>query len=280
MDKLGVFLCTGCGIGDAIDVDDVFEGAEETGCACTLAHECFCGPEGLEAIKNAVSENDLDGILIAACSERVKTGEFNALTEDGPAMFRTAIREYCSWPLKDAEDDEDKTLCAKDLVQMGLARLDGVKAIEKLEEEVSDTVMVVGSGRAGLEAALTASGLGHPVVLVEKDEKLGGLLAEQKSIPPEEDPYEQPDVMDWEVQNVSIGGFRVKGSVRGTPGSEIECVLTFPAAGVDIPARARVVWSEDGAPPTLGLEFAELQTGDRLKLAHALYLKRKLKDAA
>jgi quinone-modifying oxidoreductase subunit QmoB len=193
MDKLGVFLCTGCGIGDAVDVDDVFEGAEETGCACTLAHESFCDAEGLEAIKAAISENDLDGILVAACSERVKTSEFNSLTVDGPAMFRTAIREYCAWPLKEAEEDEDKTLCAKDMVQMGLARLDGVKAIEPLTEEVSDTVMVVGSGRAGLEAALTAVGLGHPVVLVEKDDKLGGLLADQKSIPPEEPPYEQPE---------------------------------------------------------------------------------------
>ncbi len=91
---------------------------------------------------------------------------------------------------------------------------------------------------------------------------------------------EQPDVMDWEVENVSIGGFRVKGTVRGQPGSEIECVLTFPAAGVDIPARVRVVWAEKGNPPMVGLEFVTLGPGDRLKLAHALYLRRKLKDAA
>jgi quinone-modifying oxidoreductase subunit QmoB len=193
MDKLGVFLCTGCGIGDAIDVDEVIEAADEHGCGCTLTHECFCGDEGLAAIKSTVAENDLDGILVAACSERVKTKEFNALTVDGPSMFRTALREHCAWPLKEAEEDEDKTACAKDMVQMGLARLDGVKAIEPLSEEISDTVMVVGSGRAGLEAALTAAGLGHPVVLVEKDEKLGGLLADQNSIPPEEPPYEQPE---------------------------------------------------------------------------------------
>jgi quinone-modifying oxidoreductase subunit QmoB len=192
MDKLGVFLCTGCGIGDAIDVDGVIEAANEHGCACTLTHECFCGPEGLEAIKSTVAENDLNGILVAACSERAKNKEFAALTVDGPSMFRTAIREYCAWPLKNVEDDEDRTACAKDMVKMGLARLDGVKAIEPLAEEISDTVMVVGSGRAGLEAALTAAGLGHPVVLIEKDEKLGGLLADQKSIPPEEPPYEQP----------------------------------------------------------------------------------------
>ncbi len=54
MDKLGVFLCTGCGIGEAIDVDEVIEAADEHGCACTLTHECFCGPEGLEAIEGLI----------------------------------------------------------------------------------------------------------------------------------------------------------------------------------------------------------------------------------
>jgi quinone-modifying oxidoreductase subunit QmoB len=193
MDKLGVFLCTGCGIGEAIDVDQVIEAADEHGCGCTLTHECFCAPEGLEAIKSTVAENELDGILVAACTERVKTKEFNALTADGPSMFRMAVREHCAWPLKNAEEKEDTTMLAQDMVRMGLARLDGVKAIEPLAEEISDTVMVVGSGRAGLEAALTAAGLSHPVVLVEKDDKLGGLLADQLSIPPEEPPYEQPE---------------------------------------------------------------------------------------
>ncbi len=190
MDKLGVFLCTGCGIGEAVDVDEVIEAANEHGCACTLTHECFCGPEGLEAIKSTVADNALNGILVAACTERVKTKEFAALTVDGPSMFRMAVREHCAW--SHADGDEDTTMIAQDMVRMGLARLSGFKAIEPLAEEISDTVMVVGSGRAGLEAALTAAGLGHPVVLVEKDDHLGGLLANQKSIPPEEPPYEQP----------------------------------------------------------------------------------------
>ena len=192
MDKIGVFLCSGCGIGEAVDFDDVVEGAEETGCACTLTHECFCAPEGLEAIRGAISENELDGILVAACSDRAKTTEFSALTVDGPTMFRVALREQCAWPLKEAEEDEDKTLCAKDMVQMGLARLAGMKAFEPLQEEINDTVLIVGSGRAGLEAALAAAGLAHPVVLVETAEELGGLLALQKSIPPEVPPYDAP----------------------------------------------------------------------------------------
>ena len=192
MDKLGVFLCTGCGIGDAVDVDEVIDAADEHGCETTLTHECLCNPDGLAAIKGSVTDNDLDGILVAACSERAKTEEFMSLTVDGPVMFRTAIREHCAWPLKEAEDDEDKTICAKDMVQMGLARLDGMKAFDPLEEEINDTVLVVGSGRAGLEASIAAAGLAHPVVLVETSEELGGLLVHQKSIPPEQPPYDAP----------------------------------------------------------------------------------------
>ena len=37
-----------------------------------------------------------------------------------------------------------------------------------LTEEVSETVLVVGGGRAGLDAALTAAGVGHPVVLIDE----------------------------------------------------------------------------------------------------------------
>ena len=190
MDKVGVFLCSGCGIGEALDMDSVIEAADEVGCACTLTHECLCAPEGLAAITGAISENDLNGILVAACSERAKTSEFAGLTTDGPSMFRVALREHCTW--SHPAGDEDTNMLAQDMVRMGLARLDGVKPIDRLEEEISETVLVVGSGRAGLDAALTAAGLNHPVVLIEQDDELGGLLAHQKSIAPEEPPYDAP----------------------------------------------------------------------------------------
>jgi len=90
----------------------------------------------------------------------------------------------------------------------------------------------------------------------------------------------QPNVMDWQVENISIGGFRVSGSVRGEPGSEVSCVLSFPAAGVDLAVKAMVVWLQEGAPQRMGLKFERLEPWDRLRLAHALYLRRKLRDAA
>jgi len=195
MDKIGVFLCTGCGIGDGINVDEVIEAANDKGCTATLTHKCLCGADGLDAIRGCVSENGLDGLLLAACSERTKAQEFAPLSDEVPAVFRTAIREHCTWshPASgEGQDAEDTTMLAQDLVRMGLARLSGTKAIEPLNEEISEIVMVVGSGRAGLEAAITSAGLGHPVVLVEQGSKLGGLLADQVSVPPEEPPYDAP----------------------------------------------------------------------------------------
>ncbi|MBD3857726.1 MAG: hypothetical protein IFK92_14610 [Acidobacteria bacterium] len=114
MDKLGVFLCTGCGIGDAIDVDEVIEAANEQDCSCTLTHECFCGDEGLAAIKSTVVENELDGILVAACSERAKNKEFAALTVDGPSMFRTvAPRTWSRWASPVSTESRPSSPCRK-----------------------------------------------------------------------------------------------------------------------------------------------------------------------
>ena len=240
MDKLGVFLCTGCGIGDAVNVDEIIEAANDKGCTATLTHECLCAPEGLDAIRASVSENGLDGLLLAACSDRAKAGEFAPLSDEVPAVFRTAIREHCTWSHPaDAEgqDAEDTTMLAQDLVRMGLARLAGMKPIEPLTEEINETVMVVGSGRAGLEAALTAAGLGHPVTLIEEGSKLGGYLATQVSIPPEEPPYDTPvanpvhDLVEKVTANDSIQVLTdtTINTITGQPG-QFKVVFDGPEA--------------------------------------------------
>ncbi len=188
MNKVGVFFCSGCGIGDAVDVDAL---AGTAGGAATLTHGCLCAPEGLAAIRQAVGENDLDGALVAACSERAKTAEFASISADGgPAVYRLGLREQCTWT--HPAGDEDTQALAEDMIRMGLARLKNTKPYAPLSEEVSDTVLVVGGGRAGLEAARAAAGMGHPVVLVERAEVLGGRTAALRSVFPEEPPYDRP----------------------------------------------------------------------------------------
>ena len=50
MDTIGVFFCSGCSIGDAIDLDAVAEVADENGATSTHSHPCLCAPEGLQSI--------------------------------------------------------------------------------------------------------------------------------------------------------------------------------------------------------------------------------------
>jgi len=224
MDKNGVFLCSGCGIGEALDLDAVVGVADECGATVTLTHETLCDQAGLDAIKAAVSENELDGLLVCACSARAKKKEFASLGFDAAGMYRMSFREQCTW--SHPANDEDTQMLAEDLVRMGMARMNGAKAIEPLTEEISDTVLVVGGGRTGMEAALAAAGLGQPVVLVERSDALGGRLALQKSMLPEEPPYDAPieNIIPELVDEVTgHDGIKVLttttiGDIKGQPG--------------------------------------------------------------
>jgi quinone-modifying oxidoreductase subunit QmoB len=190
MDRIGAVLCSGCGIGDAVDLDAVAKAAAGSGAAATLIHGCCCSADGLQAIRDAVTERGLDGVVVAACSERAKRAEFASLGFDAATMARVALREHCTW--SHPAGDDDTRLLAEDLVRMGVARVKNGSPIRPLSPEVSDTVLVVGAGRAGLEAAKTVAGMGHPVVMVERSGLLGGHLASQKSVLPEEPPYDRP----------------------------------------------------------------------------------------
>jgi DNA-binding NarL/FixJ family response regulator len=54
MDRLGVFLCSGCGIGEALKLDGLTVIAEELGAAGCRTHPCLCSPEGALAVRAAL----------------------------------------------------------------------------------------------------------------------------------------------------------------------------------------------------------------------------------
>ena len=173
MERLGVFLCTGCGIGEALKIESLSAVAKELRAAAFITHPCLCAPEGVEAIRSTVTSGELEGILLAACSPRAKQAEFRF--EPMQVVERVSLREQAAWSHPAGE--EDTQLLAEDLLRMGMARLAKMTTTKPLAETIERTVLVVGGGVAGLEAARAAAGTGHPVVLVETQEKLGGLLA-------------------------------------------------------------------------------------------------------
>jgi quinone-modifying oxidoreductase subunit QmoB len=223
MERVGVFTCTGCGIGEAVDVETLSTVAKDPKPACSVSHPCLCAPEGMDTVRKAVDEEKLEGVILAACSSRAKQKELR-LDKDDTLVERVSLREQVAW--SHPTGDEDTQMLAEDLLLMGLARLTRAKRAVPTRETVEGTVLVVGGGVAGLEAARAAAGLGHPVVLVEKDEALGGRIKGLQSQLPGRPPYDAlvpsglPELVAAVQEEPQIGVLirsRVK-AIKGQPG--------------------------------------------------------------
>ena len=120
MDKLGLFLCTGCKIGESLDVDGFKGVGKEKGAQTFLSHPCLCSPEGVAEINKAVDDGTVNGVLIAACSHRVKREEFR-FDPTKVVVERASLREQVVWSHE--ANHEDTQMLAEDLIRMGLARV-------------------------------------------------------------------------------------------------------------------------------------------------------------
>ncbi len=187
MQRIGVFLCTGCGIGEALDVAAIEKAAREEKAAYCATHPCLCSPEGVGSVRAVIDDGTVDGVLLAACSPRAKTQEFS-FDPLKVAVERVSLREQVVWC--QPPNHEDTQLLADDLLRMGIAKLAKMALPVPFAAEISDTVLVVGGGVAGLEAARAAAGAGYPVVLVEAAATLGGRMAGVAQLLPECPPYD------------------------------------------------------------------------------------------
>ncbi len=178
--KIGVYICTGCGIGDALDIDQLANVAtDEYSVPICKNHAFLCSKEGVEEIKKDIESEGVNTIVIAACSPRVMYDVFNF---DGCIVDRVNIREQVVWCQPPGE--EDTQMMAEDYLRMGLAKVQQMELPEpyKPEEEMSKDVLVVGGGAAGLAAASAAADAGYKVTLVEKEKELGGFVKKIKEV--------------------------------------------------------------------------------------------------
>jgi len=189
--KYGVYICKGCGIEKAIDIEKLSKNAakgakipEET----VKNHPILCSPEGLELIKGDIKEGT-NTIVIAACSPRVKYEEFDF---PGTITERANIRELVAWSQQ--PNTEEAQMTAADYLRMGIIKVQkGTLPEPNVLEDLSKTILVVGGGISGLSAALEAANAGYQVVLVEKEAELGGWAAKLYKEVPRQYPYEKLD---------------------------------------------------------------------------------------
>ncbi len=172
--KLGVYLCTGCTIGESIDAAKLAKVASgECHAAVCRTHPALCGSEGCGQILQDLNAGAVDTVVIAACSPRFKAESFSF--NHGSVVERVNLREHVAWCHK--PQDEDTQMLAEDYLRMGVARALKTEAVKPLADEISKAVLVVGGGVTGISAALEAAQAGYDVFLVEQEANLGGRAA-------------------------------------------------------------------------------------------------------
>lgn len=188
--KYGVYICKGCGIAEAVEIEKLEEVAtKEKQIPLCKNHDALCSPEGLQMIKNDIGEG-VNSVVVAACSPRAKHKEF---TFPGTVVARANLREMVAWIQEPMT--EDTTALAQDYMRFGITTAQNSFLPEPFFlDEMEKSVLVVGGGISGMTSALGAADAGYNVVLVEKQEELGGWAKKMYKQLPQSYPFESIEV--------------------------------------------------------------------------------------
>ncbi|MCK4585400.1 CoB--CoM heterodisulfide reductase iron-sulfur subunit A family protein, partial [candidate division WOR-3 bacterium] len=155
--RIGVFVCNcGTNIGGFIDVPAVAEYAKTLkGVVFAQTNLFSCSESGTTSIKEAIRENNLNRVVVAACTPLTHEPTFRAACmEEGLNQFLfefVNIREHCSWV--HMQQKELATEKAKELVRMGVARAAFLETGEMTDVDVIPSALVLGGGISGITAA-------------------------------------------------------------------------------------------------------------------------------
>jgi heterodisulfide reductase subunit A len=179
-DKLAVFLCRcGSNIADTIDVDALRSKYESEGIPLVEVDDHLCSDQGVSDLVEKVKESKAKRVVIAGCSPLLHKELFSdAAKEAGinPGHLHMAnIREQCSWVHYD--DPEAATKKAAAIIDTGIAKVRGSNPIPTNSLPITQRVMIVGGGVAGITSALELADAGIETVIVEKEGFLGGHMA-------------------------------------------------------------------------------------------------------
>ncbi len=180
MARMGVFVCwCGSNIAENVDCDEVARYAGKLpSVIIARSYKYMCSDPGQKLITDAIEEHKLTGVVVASCSPRMHEPTFRkAATTVGlnAYMLEMAnIREHCSWVHNNRHEATEK---AKDLIRILVQKVKRKVPLDDIEVPVTQRVMVIGAGIAGIQAALDVASAGYEVVLVERQPSIGGYMS-------------------------------------------------------------------------------------------------------
>lgn len=189
--RIGCFLCR-CGgnISEVIDLDQLKQFAERLDEVCVVEVNSFtCSAEGQANIQAAIERQNLDGVMIGACTPRQYEEMFRETIQEAginPYMLEIAnLREQCSYP--HFQQPERALHKAKLLIRGAAEKARLLIPLPQSSIRISTDTAVIGAGIAGIHAASTLAALGHKVHLIEREASVGGNMARVVKIFPTDD---------------------------------------------------------------------------------------------
>ena len=243
MSRIGVFVChCGHNIAGTVDVQKVVEQTlEHPDVAFAVDYKYMCSDPGQQLIRESIAEHKLDGVVVAACSPAMHETTFRrTVSAAGMNPYRCEsanIREQVSWVHQN--DKEAATVKAIDIARSIAEKVKGNEELEALVLPLTQRMLVIGGGIAGIQAALDVAEAGYPVVMVEREDRLGGKMAQLSgtylnfSVAPDllqrkiEQVNHHPNIqviLNAEVAEVSgyVGNFKVRVVEKESGESRVE----------------------------------------------------------
>ncbi len=177
--RVGVFVCNcGVNIAGVVDVKTVEDTARKLPGVVYAGQNLFtCSQDSQEQMKALIKEHRLNRVVVAACTPKTHEGIFMDTLESvglNKYLLEMAnIRNQDSWV--HADDPQEATAKAHDLVQMAVARAETLYPLQEKVISVNQRAVVIGGGVAGMNAALGLADQGYETVLIEKEDQLGGM---------------------------------------------------------------------------------------------------------
>ncbi|MFH1931300.1 MAG: FAD-dependent oxidoreductase [Pseudomonadota bacterium] len=183
--RIGVFVCNcGINIGGIADVPAVRDYAGTLPNVVHVEDNLFtCSQDTQDKMKEVIKEKGINRVVVASCSPRTHEALFQETIRDAGLnkyLFEMAnIRDQNTWV--HMNDPEKATNKAKDLVRMAVSKAALVEPLQQITLDVTPSLLVIGGGVAGMEAALSTAKQGYQAYLVEKSDELGGAARRLRS---------------------------------------------------------------------------------------------------
>ena len=175
--RIGVFVCNcGINIASVVDVKEVAEYAATLPNVVYIGDNLFtCSQDTQEKIRKVIEENELNRVVVAACSPRTHEPLFQDTIRSiglNKYLFEMAnIRDQDSWVHQ--QEPAVATAKAKDLVRMAVGRASLLKPLIERPLTINQRGLIIGGGVAGMNAALNLANQGFEAIILEKNPELG-----------------------------------------------------------------------------------------------------------